>query len=74
MDDNNKEKREALGQRIREIRKEKKMTQKELGVKVGSSKNYISSVEGGKRNITFDYLCSIANALNVALKKLCFNI
>ena len=36
---------------IRELRKEKGMTQEELGNRIGKPKQYISSLENGKRCI-----------------------
>lgn len=55
------------GDRIREIREAKHLTQDQLAEKTGISKGFLSDVENGKRNISSEYLLRIANALNASL-------
>ncbi|MCW2988938.1 MAG: family transcriptional regulator [Solirubrobacterales bacterium] len=54
----------ALGQTIREFRKKKGISQEALGLEAGLDRTYISSVERGRRNISFDNLVKIAEAVD----------
>lgn len=54
---------QVLGQRIREMRKVKGFTQEELAHESEIDRSYIGGVERGERNLSFDKLCEIANAL-----------
>lgn len=40
------------GERVKIIRKESKLTQKEFGDRIGTTKNNISMIESGKNNLT----------------------
>jgi transcriptional regulator with XRE-family HTH domain len=53
----------SVGDRIREIREAKKLTQDQLGEKAEISKGFLSEIENGKRNVSSEYLLRIANAL-----------
>lgn len=55
------------GDRIREIREARKLTQDQLAVKAGISKGFLSDVETGKRNVSSENLLQIANALNASI-------
>ncbi|MBD3300347.1 MAG: helix-turn-helix domain-containing protein [Candidatus Moranbacteria bacterium] len=59
-----------LGRRIAEIRKKNKMTQKKLSELSNLHHTYISSLERGERNITFDNIIKITKALNIQLEDL----
>lgn len=52
-----------FGQRIRELRKLKKMSQEELAYATGLDRTYIGSVERGRRNISLINILKIADAL-----------
>jgi transcriptional regulator with XRE-family HTH domain len=54
-----------LGQRIKELRKEKKMTQEELGKILGVSKVSISGYENDTRQPDNESLVKLANFFNV---------
>jgi|YelNatPaOPRAMG01_1025707.scaffolds.fasta_scaffold145167_1 transcriptional regulator with XRE-family HTH domain len=62
--------KKVVGQKIRNIRKEKGLTQEELGNLCGLSYKFISDVERGKQNPSLDSLASIAKGLNVQLSTL----
>ena len=62
--------KEKIGQRIRQIREQKKMTQKELSDLADLDRSYITSVENGQRNISIINLEKLANALGVPLCEL----
>jgi transcriptional regulator with XRE-family HTH domain len=55
----------ALGVAIREARKKRGLSQERLGLEAGLDRTYISSVERGRRNISFDSLTTIAKTLDV---------
>ena len=62
--------KERIGQRIRQIREQKKMTQKDLSDLSDLDRSYIASVENGQRNISIVNLEKIAIALDVTLYEL----
>lgn len=67
------ENREILlkfGQRIREIRKEKCLSQEELSFKADLHRTYIGMIERAEKNITLINIEKIANALSVDIKEL----
>ena len=59
-----------LGKRIRALREERNISQEELADRADIHRNYISQIEGGKRNISFYKLVKIARALQVRPSKL----
>lgn len=59
-----------VGKRIREIREQKSISQKDLAFSADIDRSYIASVESGKRNISIVNLDKIAHALNVTLSEL----
>ena len=54
-----------FGQRVRELRKLKKLSQEELADIAELDRTYIGSVERGRRNISLVNILKIANALEV---------
>jgi transcriptional regulator with XRE-family HTH domain len=60
----------ALGQAIRELRKEKGLTQEELAQQADLHESYISVIESGQRNPTWSTLRSISRGLGVPLFEL----
>jgi HTH-type transcriptional regulator / antitoxin HipB len=59
---------EELGQLIKQIRKRKGLTQKELSQKMGISDSAVNKYESGKENPTLHTLRKIAAALGVELE------
>ena len=59
-----------FGQRIKELRIKQNISQEELAFRCGLSKNYISDVERGTRNVSLKSIEKIANGLAVNLKEL----
>lgn len=59
-----------LGMRIAYLRQKKDISQLELSIRSGVSKNYISDLENARRNPTIEVLHKIANGLGVSLEKL----
>ena len=65
---------EVLGERIRELRKSKNLTQEDLAFESEIDRSYIGGVERGERNLSFDKLCQIARALGCDVATLTKNI
>ncbi|BBI30756.1 helix-turn-helix domain-containing protein [Cohnella abietis] len=59
-----------LGKRIRQLRRERKLSQEELGERSKLHTNYIGQVERGEKNLTVQTLEKIARGLNVSLEQL----
>lgn len=59
-----------LGERIREIRKEKGITQVQLAHSIGKDQQSIQRLEAGNINPSYYYLYEIANGLNITLEQL----
>lgn len=59
-----------LGEAVRKLRTEKKLSQHELSAMCSVNKNYIGMVERGEVNPTYLVLCSIAQALKIPTSKL----
>ena len=59
--------REKIGQRIKAIREEKELSQKDIAYAADLDRSYIASVENGKRNISIVNIEKIAHALKVSV-------
>ena len=53
----------TVGDRIREVREHRRLTQDRLAEVTNISKGFLSDVENNKRNVSSEYLLRIANAL-----------
>lgn len=58
-----------LGARIAEVRKEKGMSQMDLGSKIDMEKSNLSAIENGRQNPSALTLKRIADALGVEVKE-----
>lgn len=58
-----------IGNRIKELRGIKQISQKNLAYDSDLDRSYIASVESGKRNISIKNIEKIATALGVSLKE-----
>ncbi|WP_426348812.1 helix-turn-helix domain-containing protein [Alloiococcus sp. CFN-8] len=58
----------SLGNRIKQLRKAKGISQETLALKVELDRTYIASVENGKRNISIINIQKICNGLEISLK------
>ncbi len=54
----------ALGERIRELRTECGLSQKQLAAKIGVATNTVSQYESGKSKTSIDVLANLAVALD----------
>lgn len=59
-----------FGDKIRDLRKQKGLSQEELAFKAGLHRTYISDIERGSRNVSLKNIEKIAKALGVSLKTL----
>lgn len=66
----NKAIRKKLGEKIRQLRKLRELTQEQLGEKAGISYKFIGEVERGTVNPSLDSLIGIAGALDVGVREL----
>lgn len=57
----------TFGERIKELRKVNKMTQDELGTKVGVTKSTVSSWEAGKREPGFEVVDTLCSTLEASI-------
>ena len=62
--------RRIVGQRIREYRKQARLSQEKLAEKASLSYKFLGEVERGTENVSLDSLVRIAKALKVDLGQL----
>jgi HTH-type transcriptional regulator / antitoxin HipB len=62
---------DLIGKAIRQVRKERHLTQEELGLLVGVKKAQISKLENSLTNARFGTIIRVFNVLNA---KICFNV
>jgi transcriptional regulator with XRE-family HTH domain len=60
--------KEKIGTRIRNLREQKGISQKNLSYDADLDRSYIASVESGQRNISIVNIEKVAAALNISLK------
>lgn len=61
--------KDEVGNRIKELRSSRGISQETLAHEAGLDRTYITSVERGKRNISIVNLEKIAIALNISLSE-----
>jgi len=59
---------EVLGEMIKSVRKERKLTQEELGELIGVQKSQISKLERSAKNVTIETILKVFNALKANVK------
>lgn len=59
---------ETIGNRIRDLRSEKGLSQEKLALKADLDRTYLAGVENGKRNLSIKSLEKIINALEVSFQ------
>jgi transcriptional regulator with XRE-family HTH domain len=57
----------ALGERIRELRYAKCLSQEEFAKCIGMDRSYYATIESGKRNISLKLIERIASGLGVSI-------
>ena len=61
---------EKFGKRVKELRKERNISQEELSFRCRLHRNYISDLERGKRNVSLRAINQIAEGLGVSIATL----
>ena len=59
-----------FGERLKEISRQRKMSQIELSQRSGLHRNYISDAERGRRNVSLKSIQLLAMGLDVSIKDL----
>ena len=59
---------DLIGKEIKQTRKERNLTQEELGKLIGVQKSQISRIESNVSNVTIDTLMRVFNALQAKVK------
>ena len=59
--------KEKVGQRIRQLRKELKLSQEALALKAEVDRTYVTDVEAGRRNVSLEILERLIKALNISI-------
>jgi DNA-binding XRE family transcriptional regulator len=59
---------ELLGEMIKSVRKERKLTQEQLGELIGVQKSQISKLERSTKNVTIETILKVFNALKANVK------
>lgn len=62
--------KKALGQNIKKRRKHLSLSQEELGLRLGADQAYVSRLEAGILNPTFESLVEVAISLDVTVSAL----
>ena len=58
--------RRAFGARLRQLRRDRGLSQEDLGHSAGLDRTYVGSVERGRRNISLDAMWQIAIAMGIS--------
>ena len=61
--------KERVGQRVRQLRKARGLSQEQFAFECGLDQTYISGIENGKRNVSIVNVEKICKALGVSLKE-----
>ncbi|WP_314348552.1 helix-turn-helix transcriptional regulator [Granulicatella elegans] len=59
-----------LGERIKEVRKETRLSQEKFALKIYMDRTYFETVESEKRNISIQNIEKIAKGLNITTSEL----
>lgn len=59
-----------FGQRVRYLRKNLGLSQEKFALSISMDRTYYADIENGKRNLSFNNICKIANGLGLSLGEL----
>ena len=59
----------AIGEKIAELRKAKKLSQQKFSYEAEIERSYLTHVEKGRKNISIDTLIKITDALGISLRE-----
>ena len=60
-----------IAERVKDARRDAKLTQIELGKRIGKSKQWVSELERGNIKLSFEMAVSISNACNKTTEFFC---
>lgn len=60
-----------IAERVKNARRDAKLTQTELGKRIGKSKQWVSELERGNIKLSFEMAVSISNACNKTTEFFC---
>lgn len=60
-----------IAERVKDARRDAKLTQTELGKRIGKSKQWVSELERGNIKLSFEMAISISNACNKTAEFFC---
>jgi len=63
-----------FGERLRSLRVERGLSQRELGEIVSIDRTYILAVEKGRRNVSIDNIIKLSRGLDISVSELCYGI
>ena len=61
---------EKFGERLKELRKAKGISQEKFAISIDMDRTYYASVESGKRNISIKNIYKIASGFGISLEEL----
>jgi transcriptional regulator with XRE-family HTH domain len=70
MDSGEDETKNSFGERVRELRKKKGLSQEALALACDLDRTYIGGIERGERNVSLVNIQRIADALGVPVREL----
>jgi transcriptional regulator with XRE-family HTH domain len=70
MDSGQGEVKKSFGERVRELRKQKGLSQEDLALACDLDRTYIGGIERGERNVSLVNIQRIADALGVPVREL----
>lgn len=59
-----------FGQNIKQIRKQRNLTQKQLADQIEISRSYLSDIENGRKNLSIKTVKKLANSLGLSVTDL----
>ena len=64
-----KSEEQLMGTRIKNLRKEKKMSQEELASKLGISRSYLTKIENGQRGLSIEIMQKLCKVFNITMEE-----
>lgn len=62
--------KKTFGERIKNLRKERNISQEKFALQINMDRTYYASVENGKRNVSIENIERIAKGFDVSLEEL----
>ncbi len=62
--------KETFGYRVKKLRQAHNLSQEKFALQIDMDRTYLASIESGKRNVSLENICKIANGLEISLEEL----